>query len=188
MVAICRALDVREAIIVGHSAGAMIALLAAIRAPQYFAKAVLLAASPYYLNEPGYYGGFERKDVADLLATMDANYQQWANAFAIMLVGQDYPATLGYELAGYFCQSDPEIAKQIVQLSFWGDNRALLPQLHLPTLLLQCADDVAVPTEVGQYLLEHLPQATLVTLQATGHCPHLSAPREVLAAMQDFIG
>jgi sigma-B regulation protein RsbQ len=162
-------------------------MLAAIEAPQYFAKAVLVAATPCYLNEPGYYGGFERADLLALLAEMQGNYETWANMFATLLIGQDQPTALGYELAGYFCHSDPTIAREFAHMSFLADNRADLPHLQLPTLLLQCSDDVAVPAEVGTYLLEHLPQATLITLKATGHCPHLSAPLEVLTAMRDFI-
>jgi sigma-B regulation protein RsbQ len=187
VVDICQALELREVVIIGHSVGAMIAMLAAIQAPQYFAKAVLVAATPCYLNEPGYYGGFERGDMLDLLAEMRGNYESWANTFATLLIGQDQPASLGYELAGYFCQADPTIAREFAHMSFLADNRADVPHLQLPTLLLQCSDDVAVPAEVGDYLAAHLPQGTLITLEATGHCPHLSAPREVLAAMRDFI-
>jgi sigma-B regulation protein RsbQ len=187
VVDICQALELREVVIIGHSVGAMIALLAAVQAPQYFAKTVLIAATPHYLNEPGYYGGFERADMLDLLAEMRGNYESWANTFATLLIGQDQPASLGYELAGYFCQADPTIAREFAHMSFLADNRADVPHLQQPTLLLQCSDDVAVPAEVGNYLLAHLPQATLITLRATGHCPHLSAPMEVLAAMRDFI-
>jgi sigma-B regulation protein RsbQ len=187
VVDICQALELREVVIIGHSVGAMIAMLAAIQAPQYFAKAVLVAATPYYLNEPGYYGGFERSDMLALLAEMRGNYESWANTFATLLIGQEQPASLGYELAGYFCQANPIIAREFAHMSFLADNRADVPLLQLPTLLLQCSDDVAVPAEVGDYLLANLPQGQLITLRATGHCPHLSAPMEVLAAMRDFI-
>jgi len=188
VVAICQALDLREAVVVGHSVGAMIGLLAAVQAPQHFAKVALLTASPYYLNEPGYYGGFERADLLALLADMDRNYQGWATAFATLMLGPDQPASLGYELAGYFCQADPTIARQFARIGFFTDNRPDLPHLHLPTLLLQCPEDVAVPEEVNDYLLAHLPQAQLVMLNTTGHCPHLSAPLEVVAALREFIG
>lgn len=188
VVDICQALDLRDAVLIGHSVGAMIGLLAAVQAPQHFSKAVLLTASPCFINEPGYYGGFERTDMLDLLAEMDRNYQGWATMFATLLTGQDQPASLGYELAGYFCQADPTIAKRFARIGFLADHRADLPQLRLPTLLLQCLDDVAVPTEVSEYMLAHLPQATLVTLPTTGHCPHLSVPFEVVAALRKFIG
>ncbi|WP_220235683.1 alpha/beta fold hydrolase [Hymenobacter ginsengisoli] len=188
VVAICQALDLHDAVVVGHSIGAMIGLLAAVQAPQHFSKVVLLAATPHYLNEPAYHGGFERADLLALLDEMDRNYQSWATTFATLLIGPGQPASLGYELAGYFCQADPTIAKQFARIGFLADNRADLSRLHLPTLLLQCSEDVAVPEEVSAYMLAHLPQAQLVTLQTTGHCPHLSAPFEVVAALRAFIG
>lgn len=187
IVEICQALDLRQAIIVGHSVGAIIGLLAANQAPAHFAKLVLVTPSPYYLNEPGYYGGFELDDVHQLLALMDEDYHSWTNMFANLLMGPANPASLGEELASYFCQTDSVIAKQFARVVFLSDNRADISQLHLPTLVLQCQQDVAAPAEVGDYLAEHLPNATVVTLDATGHCPHLSAPLKTLSAMEDFL-
>ncbi|MBJ6145520.1 alpha/beta fold hydrolase [Hymenobacter sp. BT559] len=188
VVEICQALDLREAVIVGHSAGATIAMLAASQAPHHFAKTVLLAPSPYYLNEPGYYGGFERADMLQVLAMMDEDYRGWTTTFADLLIGPTHALSLGEELAGFFCETDSTIAKQFARVAFLSDNRADVAKLQLPTLLVQCTDDVAGPPEVGAYLLEHLPQAQLITLQTSGHCPHLSAPLETLAAIQSFVG
>jgi len=187
LLGICRVLDLRDVIVVGHSLGATVALLAAIQAPEYFTKAVLLAATPCYLNLPGYYGGFEQADLLALLQEMDRSYRDWTNMFATLLMGQGTNSSLGYELAGYFCESDSTIAKQAVRFAFFDDHRGILPQVPLPVLLVQAADDVAVPTEVNDYWLAHLPQAELVMLPTTGHCPHMSAPREVLAVMRQFI-
>lgn len=186
VVEICEALDLREAILVGHSVGATIGMLAAIQAPQYFAKAVLLAPSPYYINEPGYYGGFERTDMLQVLASMQDDYQGWTIAFADLLMGPATMTSLGEELASFFCETDSTIARQFAQVTFLSDNRADVGQLQLRTLVVQCTDDVAGPAEVGAYFLQHLPQGELVTLSTSGHCPHLSAPLETLAAIRAF--
>lgn len=187
VVEICQALDLRETVIIGHSVGATIALLAASQAPQHFAKAVLLAPSPCYVNEPGYYGGFERADILHVLATMETDYRGWATGFADLLMGPTYSSSLGEELAGFFCEMDATIAKQFAHVTFLSDNRADVAQLRTPTLVVQCTDDVAGPPEVGAYLLHHLPQAQLITLNTSGHCPHLSAPLETLAAIRAFV-
>jgi sigma-B regulation protein RsbQ len=187
VVAICRALDLREAVIVGHSVGASIAMLAAAAAPEHFAKAVLLAASPCYLNEPGYHGGFDRADVEQLLTLFEAEGHSWANPFAQLLMGPRNTGSAMEELAGFFCEMHPVVARQLAHATFWADNRADVPRLRLPTLVLQCAHDIAVPVAVAHYLRDHLPQGTLVQLQATGHCPHLSAPLETLAALDAFL-
>lgn len=187
VVAICQALQLREVVLVGHSAGAIVALLAAILAPECIGKLVLLAVSPHYLNEPDYYGGFERADLLAILAEMHANYARWASTFATMLLGQHQASALSHELVACATQADPALATQSLELNFLGDFRPQLPQVRVPTLLLQCTDDPAVPEEVNAYLLAHLPRATLVTLATTGHSPHLTAPAEVAAAMRRFL-
>jgi sigma-B regulation protein RsbQ len=40
---------------------------------------------------------------------------------------------------------------------------------------------------VGQYVHEHVPGSVLTRLAATGHCPHLSAPEETVAAIRAFL-
>jgi sigma-B regulation protein RsbQ len=185
VVAICEALALQQVTIVGHSEGALVALLATIAAPHYFRQAVLLAVSPSHLNQPGYYGGFDEADLRELLAAASSNYWHWATTLAFLLMGEGQAAALGHELATHFCQADQGIAQQAAYVTFLSDHRADLPRVSVPTHLIQCAEDVAVPAEVNTYLLAHLPQATLTLLPTTGHCPHLSAPRQVLAALQD---
>lgn len=187
VVAICQALHLREVVLVGHSAGGTIAMLAAIQAPAYITATVLLNISPHFLNEPGYYGGFERPDLLQVMAEMHTHYIQWASTFATMLVGQHAAPALSHELVTYATQVDPVLAAQLVEQAFLGDFRPLLPHLQVPTLLLQCHDDPAVPEEVNAYLLAHLPRATLVLLAATGHTPHLTNPAEVAAAIKAFL-
>lgn len=184
---ICQALQLRDIVVVGHSAGALVAMLAAIQAPELFTKTILLAASPRYLNGSGYYGGFEAADLHAMLREMQANYQTWANTFATMMIGQAHAPQLGPELLAYAAKTDPTMAKRMVELVFMGDYRAYLPKLRQPTLLLQCADDPAAPEEVSVYLLKHLPHAALVMLPGSGHCPHLTVPDKVLDAMQQFL-
>ena len=187
IIEICRVLNLQQVVVAGHSVGAMIVMLAAIEAPDIFSRIVMVAPSPYYLNEPGYHGGFDREDMYQLLQLMDADYNSWADMFAALLMGPATPAALYQELATQFCTTDCNVGRQFAEVAFFADNRADLPRLQMPALVLQCTQDVAAPAEVGAYLLNHLPQATLVELQATGHCPHLSAPVETLAAMEAFL-
>lgn len=187
VVEICQALQVQDVVLVGHSAGATVVMLAAIQAPDTFTRTVLLNNSPHFLNEPGYYGGFEHADLLQVLAQMQGNYVQWASTFATMLVGQHAAPALSQELVACATQVDPTLAAHLVELAFLGDFRPQVPHLRQSTLLLQCQDDPAVPEEVSAYLLAHLPCATLVTLATTGHSPHLTAPEEVATAIRHFL-
>lgn len=184
---ICHQLDLHDIILVGHSVGAMISVLSVIQNPDLFTKLVLIGPSPCYLNDENYLGGFDRADIMSMLTFMNTDYQGWANTFAPFIMGNPDCPSLGQELIESFCRTDSAIAKEFARITFLSDNRQDLPKVLTETLILQCSDDVIAPAEVGAYMQQALPDATLVTLRATGHCPHLSAPIETLAAMETFL-
>ena len=184
---ICRELALREVVFVGHSVSGMIGVLAAIREPERFARLVLIGPSPCYLDIGEYRGGFSREDLEGLLDFMDANYLGWASAMAPKIVGNPERPELGEELTNSFCRTDPEIAKQFARATFLSDNRADLPRVRVPSLVLQCSQDVIAAREVGEYVHRHLPGSRLVLMRATGHCPNLSAPQETIDAMKSFL-
>ncbi len=184
---ICDALGLKSAIFVGHSVSAMIGVLAAIKEPERFAKLVLVGPSPCYIDDGAYAGGFTRPDIEELLDTLESNYLGWSRAMAPVIMGAPDQPELATELAESFCRTDPEIARQFARVTFFSDNRADLPLVTTPSLILQCVEDVIAPPAVGDYVHHHLAGSQLVTLNATGHCPHLSAPAETIAAMREFL-
>jgi sigma-B regulation protein RsbQ len=186
---ICRELELRDTVFVGHSVSAMIGVLAAAAEPARFAKLVLVGPSPRYIDDDGsdYVGGFTREDIEGLLESLDSNFLGWSAAYAPAIMGAAQPAQLQEELTNSFCRTDPEIARHFARVTFLSDNRADLAAVQAPALVLQCADDIIAPPSVGEYVASMLPQGTLVNMRATGHCPNLSAPEETIAAIRDFL-
>jgi sigma-B regulation protein RsbQ len=187
VIEICEELDLDEVIFVGHSVSAMIGVLAAARAPARFAALVLVGPSPRYIDDEGYVGGFSRQDISELLASLDHNYLGWSAAMAPAIMGNADRPELGTELTNSFCRTDPDIAGHFARVTFLSDNRDDLSKVTLPTLILQCSDDIIAPAAVGAYVHSRIPASTLVTLTATGHCPNLSAPEETTAAVKAFL-
>jgi sigma-B regulation protein RsbQ len=183
---ICAALDLREAVFVGHSVSATIGVLAAAKEPDRFAKLVLVAPSPCFIDDEGYVGGFTREDIEGLLESLDSNYLGWSAAMAPVIAGADHPEAAA-ELTNSFCRTDPEIARHFARVTFLSDNRADLARVRTPALVLQCSDDALAPEAVGRYVHEQLPGSRLVLMAATGHCPNLSAPAETVAAIEAFL-
>jgi sigma-B regulation protein RsbQ len=179
--------DLRDVIFVGHSVSAMIGVLAAIREPERFAKLVLIGPSPCYIDDRGYTGGFGRSDIEEMLESLDSNYLGWSSAMAPVIMGNPNRPELGAELTNSFCRTDPEIARRFARVCFLADNRDDLPLLRTPALVLQCSDDIIAPTVVGEYVHRHLAGSTLVHMNATGHCPNLSAPAETVAAIKAYL-
>jgi sigma-B regulation protein RsbQ len=185
---VCRELDLRDIIFVGHSVSGMIGLLAANEEPSRFANLILVGPSPRYIDDPpDYVGGFTRSDIDGLLETMEKNYIGWANFLAPAIMKHPDHPELGAELAESFCSTDPVIARQFAQATFLADNRADLAALRVPSLIMQCSDDMIAPLAIGEYLHKALPQSTLRVLRATGHCPHMSEPAETIAVIKDYL-
>ncbi|MFC7532076.1 alpha/beta fold hydrolase [Actinoplanes sp. GCM10030250] len=186
---IIREHDLRDVIFVGHSVSSMIGLLAANREPERFAGLVMVGPSPRYINddEDGYFGGFGRPDIEQMLESLDSNYLGWSSTMAPVIMGNPERPELGEELTNSFCRTDPAIARKFARVTFLSDNRADLPKARIPTLILQCSDDVIAPAVVGEYVHKNTPGSTFVTLNATGHCPNLSAPKETVDAIKSWL-
>ena len=183
---LCAGLELREVVFVGHSVSAMIGVLAANRDPERFAQLVLLTPSPYYLDDGDYHGGFSAADIDELLESLDSNYLGWSAAIAPVIMGNPERPELGQELADSFCRTDPAIASVFARTTFLSDNRADLAGVTVPTLVVECAQDAIAPRQVGAYVHAHIPGSRLVTLDATGHCPQLSAPEATVEAITYF--
>ena len=180
-------LDLHDVILVGHSVSGMVAVLAANREPERFARLVLIGPSPRYVNDPPYVGGFERADIEGLLEMMEHNYMGWASFLAPAIMKNPDRPELGEELTDSFCSTDPVISRRFAEATFLSDNRDDLPRVTVPALILQCSDDMVAPLEVGEYVHRQTPGSTLRVMRATGHCPHMSHPEETIERIREYL-
>ncbi len=188
VVALCRELELTDVVLVGHSVSAIIGVLAVARAPELFASLVMVSPSPRYSDDDDYVGGLTEADVDGLLESLDSNYLGWSAQMAPVILGRPDRPDLEEELTDSFCRTDPRIARQFAEVTFRSDNRADLAGVRVPTLVLQCAVDAIAPPPVGAYVHDHIAGSTLTMLDTVGHCPHLSAPEQTIAAIRDFLG
>jgi sigma-B regulation protein RsbQ len=187
VVEICRKLDLSDVVFVGHSVSSMIGVLALQQAPELFGALVMVGPSPRYVDDDDYVGGFSRTDIVGLLDALDANHLGWSAQMAPVIMGNPDRPDLSDELTNSFCRTDPDIARDFARVTFLSDNRSDLSAVTVPTLVLQCSEDVIAPETVGRYVHESIPGSTFTKLAATGHCPNLSAPEETTAAIRAFL-
>lgn len=180
-------LGLKDAVFVGHSVSAMIGALAALKVPGMFGKLVMVGPSARYIDDGDYIGGFGEKQIEELLQFLEANHMGWSIQMAPTIMGNADRPELGEELTNSFCRTDPEIAKAFARVTFQSDNRTDLPEINVPTLILQCSEDIIAPQAAGEFVRDSIPNSRFVVLEATGHCPNLSAPDEVIAAMRNFV-
>ena len=187
LIEICRELNLRHAIFVGHSVSSMIGALASIEDPDLFDKLVMVGPSPRYINDGDYVGGFSSVQIEELLEFLDNNHMGWSNTMAPAIMGNPDRPELGAELAASFCRADPAIAKHFARTTVTSDNRADLKKIPAKTLILQCSDDIIAPLGVGKFVHDNIPGSEIFFMAATGHCPNLSAPQETITAIRAFV-
>jgi sigma-B regulation protein RsbQ len=186
IVEICEALGGDPLTFVGHSVGGTIGVLAANLRPDLIRSLVLVCPSPRFSNTDGYSGGFSASDISELLDLLEKNQLDWSALMAPTIMGADAVAEQE-EWRGSVCRVDPAVAKQFARATFEADNRADFQAVTLPALILDCSDDALAPPYVGDFVQRAIRGSRRVTLEATGHCPHLTRPVDVAAAIREFV-
>jgi diguanylate cyclase (GGDEF)-like protein/PAS domain S-box-containing protein len=181
------ALNNGPVIFVGHSASAMIGLLASIKRPELFARLILLGASPSYINEDGYSGGFEKNDVLQLLKIMEMNFVGWASTFSPIFMNTPERPVLAQNLQNSFTAENPIIMRLFAETVFLSDHRQELSKVTVASLIFQCSEDSVVPIEVGQFLHRKLKNSTFYLSDVKGHFPHISEPKETAEIIKQYL-
>ncbi len=184
---VCDALALNSVILIGHSAGAMMGALAALSRPELVARLVMIGASPRYLDDGSYRGGFTKQDV-------DALYQQvmhggpgWVDSFAPAMMGNADRPELTIRFADALNAIPPDRILTVLCSILQSDHRQDIARLTTPTLIVQSSNDNAVPLGVAEYLHKAIAGSRLMLIDADGHLPHISAPDRVVAAITPFL-
>lgn len=176
-----------DVVLVGHSIGSTIAMLAAVAEPARFAGLVMVSPSPCFINDGDYVGGFNAEEIDDLLMLMARRLDEFATRVAPVIMGAPGQPALQAELASRFERNNPAIMRHFGRVAFTADHRKDVPNCRIPTVIMQCSDDLIAPVEVGRFLHEHLPDSTLQLIPNVGHCPHMSVPGPSGEVLDDFL-
>ncbi|XP_047337107.1 probable esterase D14L [Impatiens glandulifera] len=184
VLAILEELRIGSCIFVGHSVSAIIGAIASVSRPDLFDKIIMISASPRYLNDLDYYGGFEQEDLDQLFEAMRSNYESWCSGFAPLAVGGDMESLAVQEFSRTLFNMRPDIALSIAQTIFGSDYRNLLSHITVPCHVIQSMKDLAVPVVVSEYIHQNLGGESIVEVMSTeGHLPQLSSPDVVVPVL-----
>lgn len=184
VIEICNALQLSDAIFIGHSVSSIIGVIAATQKPNLFSKLIMICPSPCFLNcPPEYFGGFEKEDLLELLNLMDKNYIGWANYLAPLVMGTTNSDELIGELSGSFCSTDPIIAKNFAEATFLSDYRYLLKEVKQPSLIFQSENDALASISVGEFISNQISNSEIEIIQADGHCLHMTHPDSIIKSI-----
>lgn len=187
VIELVEALTLEKVVFVGHSVSSMIGLLSAAKRPDLFQRLVMVGPSPCYINKGDYYGGFSKEDIDELVETLESNYLGWSSFITPVIAGNPDKPEFSKELHNSFCRMNPTIAKHFAKVTFLADNRRDLSTVSTPTLVMQTHPDAIAPVKVGEYVYKNLQNGTYIQMEASGHCPHLTAPEQTIKVIKDYL-
>ncbi len=171
--------DARNALVVGASLGAWIALEMAVRATARMSKLVLAGPVGVKLS------GREERDFADLFYLPDR--EAYAAVFAD-------PAHHAPRYAELELSALETIARERQALAHYAwrpylHNPGLKRWLHrvkLPTLVVAGEQDTFSAPDYARKLANHLPKARFATIPGAGHYPHIEQSEKLVQTIETF--
>jgi pimeloyl-ACP methyl ester carboxylesterase len=183
---------VKQAILVGNSAGGTIAMQTALSHPERVSSLILVDPAVYN-------GGGAPGWIRPLLATPQMRHLGPLIARQIQTRGPELAKLAWYDPT----QIKPEILelyKKPLQAENWDQalwektlaSRASglverLDEFTLPALVITGAHDWVVPTADSLRLADELPNAKSVVIENAGHVPHEEQPESFVRTVTDFI-
>lgn len=187
LVKICSFLKLEKVSFIGHSASCMIGTLVALENTNFFKKLIFISASPRYLNDADYIGGFTEAEIITMLGGMTKNYTQWIQHYTLKAIDDPKQPLLAEEFAQCLLKLNPDIALIVFKMIITSDYRKQVSQLKLPTLIIQPQDDMFVPLNVGLYLNEHIKNSKIQILPTKGHFPQLTHPYIMAYTISEYL-
>ena len=186
--AVLDAVGSNRAVVMGASEGGLLATLFAAAHPERTESLVLLGSEVREERDTGWpWGEFTR---AEFEAVM-GDWTRWGEGDGVekrapSLADADAQAARGWWARLQRNAGNPRSIEAFNRASFGTDTRAILPTIHVPTLVAHRRDDRAVPVGNGRYLAEHIAGAKYVEMSGIDHIPWIE-PDEAIDAIQEFV-
>ena len=180
------AAHIHQAVLVGHSMGAMVALQAWTQKPERIRAMVLAASSPAFGHSDG---DFQKQFLAQRLAPLEAGKTMGDIADrlipSMVAPGCTAPA-LALARQGMAAVA-PETYRAALRALVQFEQRAALPTITVPVLCLAAEHDRTAPPTVMALMAQKIPGARYACLSGAGHLLHYEQPEAFNAELEKFL-
>jgi pimeloyl-ACP methyl ester carboxylesterase len=192
-IALMDALGIDRAVLVGHSAGGSIAMIAALRHPERVEALVLVDAAVYTEGGPpaAVYPLLSTPQLRRIGPLVARSIGGAAGDRFLDLAWHDATRITDEVRAGY----RTPLAVDDWDRALWELTIARSPQrlgervseISCPTLVVTGDDDRIVPTDDSRRLVREIPGAELAVVEDAGHVPHEEQPTVFVNAVYRFL-
>jgi class 3 adenylate cyclase len=172
----------------GISEGGPISLLFAATYPERVERLVLYGTMSRIFPGDGYPYGDASLDRERSLSALE---HLWGTGRALEFLFQHAPdAAITRPILARFERNacTPRMAAEIMRRNYEIDVREALSSISVPTLVMHCAGDPALPVEHGRYIAEHVNGARFVEIDNDFHGSWIASDYEpITTAAVDFV-
>lgn len=175
----------------GWSLGGQIALRWAARHPQQVGRLVMVASTPCFARRPGWDCAMAPDTLAQFAAALQQDHAATLRRFlALQVRGSENERELLARLrAALFSRGEPDMAALHSGLEILrdSDQRAALPEIGQPVLVVAGERDTLTPPQASRYIAECLSDARLATIEGAAHAPFLSHSEKFMESLKSFL-
>lgn len=172
--------------LVGHSMGGTIASRYAARHPDKIKNLVLSCTHPGY-GAPESAPTSEKLEIRLKELAEIGREAYGKNRARDLLPFPEVPTAILDYAADIAAQTHLEGLRRATRMLQLADNRPLLPQLSMPTLILTGEKDGVVQPQLKADLLALVPYTRHIDMPGLGHAPYFQAPDYYNALLHEFI-
>jgi non-heme chloroperoxidase len=185
------ALQLGNAILIGWSMGAQVALQAFPGLRSRLAAIVLVSGTPRFTATEGYSHGVPDVAVKGLSLLLQRDFAGTVDDFyKRMFVDGELNAQLSGQIFSEGHKIVPparHAARQALKCLATTDLRSELAFVDVPVLLIHGGGDSICLPSASQYMAEHLSDARLEIMEGAGHAPFMSRPGEFAGILTEFM-
>jgi class 3 adenylate cyclase len=173
--------------VLGWSEGGPLAILLAVTHPDRVQSLILYGTQATFRRRDDYPFGDEEseEESEEWYAELEAG---WGTVDHVLVTHPDADPRFAQRRALYMqSAASPAAAVALAKSNALIDTRALLPSIHVPTLVLSRSDDPVGPGPTGRYLAERIPGARFIELPGDEHLPWLGDAEALSAEIEHFV-
>jgi pimeloyl-ACP methyl ester carboxylesterase len=177
----------KAATLCGYSEGGVMCALFAATYPARTTSLIMVGSFVRQKPAPGYLGARSEEQQEEFLQSIE---KDWGGPVGLDLrapsIAQDERVRQWW--ARFLRMSaSPAAALELTRMNYEIDVRDVLPAIHVPTLLLHSAGDMAVDVNCSRYMAERIPDARLVELPGKDHLPWGADADAILDEIEEFV-
>ncbi len=174
----------------GWSLGGLIALRAALLAPQRVQALAMIASTPCFMRRPGWQSAMLPALLDTFAGELEQDYVRTLNRFLSLQVrGSAQAMEVLKDLRGkMLARAQPQLPglRAGLEILRETDLRTVVSGLSVPALLLAGERDTLVPLQSMKDASLLIPGASCQVIEAAGHAPFIAAPAQAAQALQTF--